>query len=78
MCKYVDIDPIIIDQIWNYDANLAVKSKVLEKIHSLVPDVQFLAEFYKPHQTHVAYEGKRTQGLETTAYNMSGTAQGSR
>ena len=67
-----------VDQIWNYDANLAVKSKVLEKIHSLVPDVQFLAEFYKPHQTHVAYEGKRTQGLETTAYNKSGTVQGTR
>lgn len=57
-----DRDDII--QIWNYDANLAVKDKVLEKIHSLVPDVQFLAEFYKPHQTHVAYEGKRTQGFE--------------
>ena len=59
----------VVLQIWNYDANLAVKGNVLQKIHSLVPDVQFLAEFYKPHQTHVAYEGKRTQGMETTAYN---------
>lgn len=59
-------------QIWNYDANLAVKDNVLEKIHSLVPDVQFLAEFYKPHQTHAAYEGKRTSGLENTARKQGG------
>merc|ERR1712098_922991 len=65
-----DRDDII--QIWNYDANLAVKGQVTAKVHSLVPEVQFLAELYKPHQTHVAYEGKRTQGLETTAYNHSG------
>jgi len=68
-----DRDDII--QIWNYDASLAVKSKVLEKVQSLVPDVQFLAEFYKPHQTHAAFEGKRTQGYENAAtytYNNGG------
>ena len=59
-------------QIWNYDANLAVKDHVLEKIRSLVPDVQFLAEFYKPHQTHAAFEGKRTAGIERKARNHSG------
>jgi len=66
-----DRDDII--QIWNYDANLAVKDNVLEKIHSLVPDVQFLAEFYKPHQTHKAFEGKRTAGLENTARRQGGS-----
>lgn len=65
----------LFNQIWNYDASLAVKDKVLEKVHSLVPDVQFLAEFYKPHQTHAAFEGKRTQGYENAAtytYNNGG------
>ena len=62
----------LLDQIWNYDANLAVKDHVLEKIHSLVPEVQFLAEFYKPHQTHAAFEGKRSAGTENKARNHSG------
>ena len=47
----------------------------MEKVHSLDPDVQFLAEFYKPHQTHAAFEGKRTQGYEAAAtynYNTGG------
>jgi len=65
-----DRDDII--QVWNYRANLAINSSVLSKIHSLVPDTQFLAEFYKPHQTHAAYEGKKTAGLENTAYNLAG------
>jgi len=64
-----DRDDII--QVWNYDANLAASDTVLGKIHSLVPDIQFLAEFYKPHQTHAAYEGKKTAGLENTAQNLS-------
>ena len=34
-------------KIWNYDAQLAVNDSVLDKIHKLVPDVTFLAEFYK-------------------------------
>ena len=49
---------------------------VLAKVHSLVPEVQFLAEFYKPHQTHAAYEGKKTAGLENTAHNLNGRFQG--
>jgi len=68
-----DRDDII--QIWNFDANLAVNDGVLAKVHSLVPEVQFLAEFYKPHQTHAAYEGKKTAGLENTAHNLNGRFQ---
>jgi len=45
-------------QIWNINTNAVEKSRVLEKIHMLVPDVRFNAEFYKPHQTHSAF-GKR-------------------
>lgn len=45
-------------QIWNMNTNAVEKSRVLEKIHMLVPDVRFNAEFYKPHQTHSAF-GKR-------------------
>ena len=34
-------------QIWNINTNAVEKSRVLEKIHMLVPDVRFNAEFYK-------------------------------
>ncbi len=52
-----------------------MNDSVLTKVHSLVPEVQFLAEFYKPHQTHVAFEGKKT-GLENTAHNLNGRFNG--
>ncbi|KAJ8679683.1 hypothetical protein QAD02_015470 [Eretmocerus hayati] len=42
-------------QVWNVDATLAEKSSVIGKIHSLVPEVTFTTEFYKPHQSHHAY-----------------------
>ncbi|OXU16901.1 hypothetical protein TSAR_003340 [Trichomalopsis sarcophagae] len=40
-----DRDDLI--QIWNTDASLASKASVIAKVHSLVPEVTFLAEFYK-------------------------------
>jgi len=42
-------------QIWNLNSKAVQQSRVLEKVHSLVPDVRFNAEFYKPHQTHSAF-----------------------
>lgn len=45
-------------QIWNINAALASKATVLQKIRSLLPDVSFLTEFYKAHQSHHAY-GRR-------------------
>merc|ERR1711963_40901 len=42
-------------QIWNINSKAVQQSRVLEKVHSLVPDVRFNAEFYKPHQTHSAF-----------------------
>jgi len=45
-------------QIWNMNTKAVEESRVLEKVHMLVPDVRFNAEFYKPHQTHSAF-GKR-------------------
>ncbi|XP_014233227.1 eukaryotic translation initiation factor 4E type 3-like [Trichogramma pretiosum] len=48
-----DRDDLI--QIWNTSAELAPKAKLLEKVHSLVPEIKFVAEFYKPHQSHHAY-----------------------
>jgi len=59
-------------QIWNYDAQLAVNDTVLTKVHTLLPDVTFLAEFFKPHQTHSAYEGTKLEGYENTAHNITG------
>ncbi|KZC04859.1 PREDICTED: eukaryotic translation initiation factor 4E type 3-like [Dufourea novaeangliae] len=44
-------------QIWNTNATLASKATVLQKVHSLLTDVNF-SEFYKPHQSHHAY-GRR-------------------
>jgi len=46
-------------QIWNVRSEDVGQSKVLEKVHKLLPDVRFNAEFYKPHQTHSAFEGAR-------------------
>ena len=34
-------------QIWNINSKAVQQSRVLEKVHSLVPDVRFNAEFYK-------------------------------
>jgi len=45
-------------QIWNKDKQVEPDSRVLEKVHKLVPDVRFNAEFYKPHETHSAF-GKK-------------------
>ncbi|KOC63210.1 Eukaryotic translation initiation factor 4E type 3 [Habropoda laboriosa] len=44
-------------EIWNINAALASKAKLLDKVHSLLPNVNFI-EFYKPHQSHHAY-GRR-------------------
>ncbi|CAK9797710.1 Eukaryotic translation initiation factor 4E type 3 [Anthophora quadrimaculata] len=42
-------------QIWNINAASASKAKLLDKIHSLLPNINF-TEFYKPHQSHHAYD----------------------
>lgn len=48
-------------QIWNYDSTIISEATIMKKVHSLVPDIVFGAEFYKPHQTHHAYEGEKSQ-----------------
>jgi len=52
-----DKDDIV--QVWNLRANLAENSQVLPRIHKLVPEVEFDTVYYKPHQTHAAYQGGR-------------------
>jgi len=47
-------------QIWNVRSEDVGQSRVLDKVHQLLPDVRFNAEFYKPHQTHSAFEGARS------------------
>ncbi|XP_015522534.1 eukaryotic translation initiation factor 4E type 3-like [Neodiprion virginianus] len=51
-----DRDDLI--QIWNANAALAPSATVLKKVHQLLPEVKFPAEFYKPHQSNHAY-GRR-------------------
>ncbi|XP_064486897.1 eukaryotic translation initiation factor 4E type 3-like [Ornithodoros turicata] len=46
-------------QIWNNDATLSEGSTVLARLHQLLPHVTFLTEFYKPHQSRQAFEGRR-------------------
>ncbi|XP_014674991.1 PREDICTED: eukaryotic translation initiation factor 4E type 3-like [Priapulus caudatus] len=53
-----DRDDIV--QIWNNRSDLAEGSQATSKVKELLPTVNFQAEFYKPHQTHHAYEGHRS------------------
>jgi len=46
-------------QIWNTDSTKADQAKVIQKIQELCPKAEFQAVFYKPHQTHHAYEGAK-------------------
>nr|XP_050845188.1 eukaryotic translation initiation factor 4E type 3-like isoform X5 [Vespula vulgaris] len=41
--------------IWNVNAALAPKATILQRVHVLLPEVNFLTEFYKAHQSHHAY-----------------------
>jgi len=52
-----DRDDIL--QVWNVDRTKADKATVIGRIRDLCPEVEFQAVFYKPHQTHHAYEGAK-------------------
>ncbi|XP_046636153.1 eukaryotic translation initiation factor 4E type 3-like [Daphnia pulicaria] len=52
-----DRDDIV--QIWNIDSTKADKARIIQKIQELCPNIEFQAVFYKPHQTHHAYEGAK-------------------
>lgn len=45
-------------QIWNVNADLVSKASVIPRVHSLVPHINFLGEFYKSHKSNHAY-GRR-------------------
>ncbi|XP_037582539.1 eukaryotic translation initiation factor 4E type 3 [Dermacentor silvarum] len=45
-------------QLWNADARLSEGATVLARVHALLPQgVNPIGEFYKPHQSRLAFEG---------------------
>ncbi|CAD6244887.1 GSCOCG00013519001-RA-CDS [Cotesia congregata] len=49
-----DRDDLI--QIWNVDADLANSATIIPAVVELLPKINFLGQFYKPHQLNYAYE----------------------
>ncbi|XP_057335705.1 eukaryotic translation initiation factor 4E type 3-like [Microplitis mediator] len=49
-----DRDDLI--QIWNTKADLADSATIIPAVLELLPNINFLGEFYKPHQLNYAYE----------------------
>ncbi|CAK8690918.1 eukaryotic translation initiation factor 4E type 3-like [Clavelina lepadiformis] len=46
-------------QLWNINSTGAEECQVLKKIAEVLPYVTFETSFYKPHQEHRAFEGKK-------------------
>uniref|UniRef100_F6ZFY8 Eukaryotic translation initiation factor 4E type 3 n=1 Tax=Ciona intestinalis TaxID=7719 RepID=F6ZFY8_CIOIN len=46
-------------QVWNINSSNIEQCKVLEKIKEVLPHVIFETSFYKPHQLHRAFEGRK-------------------
>ncbi|XP_074644150.1 eukaryotic translation initiation factor 4E type 3-like [Tubulanus polymorphus] len=51
-------------QIWNLDAHLNEKSRAIDRVKELLPDVTFTAIFYKEFQTHQAFEADKVASLK--------------
>lgn len=67
-------------QVWNLDQNYQSQATVVSKLQELVPDVKFSVVFYKAHNLHEAFEGKKSsprkngqryqnKSSETKSYN---------
>jgi len=48
--------------IWNTNASEAINARIFDCVHMLLPDTTFLSEFYKPHETHHAFEKTKKNG----------------
>ncbi|XP_002734543.1 eukaryotic translation initiation factor 4E type 3-like [Saccoglossus kowalevskii] len=46
-------------QIWNVNATVSNDATVMDKVKELLPKVRFITVFYKSHQTHYAFEGRK-------------------
>ncbi|CAH1783575.1 unnamed protein product, partial [Owenia fusiformis] len=46
-------------QIWNQRSDLAEKATIVEKVKTLLPNIEFSAIFYKAFTTHEAFEGAK-------------------
>jgi len=50
--------------VWNANAKAASQAKVFDCVRLLLPDTNFLSTFYKPHETHHAFEKPRRGIIE--------------
>lgn len=71
-------DSEIFFQIWNAKSESVEKSKVLKKVHSVLPNVRFIAEFYKRKQSfslvklgRILYQIQITQTIHGTYFIFS-------
>ena len=51
-------------QIWNIQSEAVEESRVMEKVHKLLPDVRFNAEFYKRKNFDIFNRVKRSGSVQ--------------
>ena len=63
-------------QVWNINCKAVEESRVLEKIHLLMPDVRFNAEFYKRKYSMHSYAFRMLNALCIIAAHQTHSAFG--
>lgn len=58
-------------QIWNLDSRYESEARVIERVQELVPNVEFTAKFYKPHNSREVFEGTSSENNKNKSNNQS-------